>query len=137
MHDPCVYFTLAQSAKQAFEYVLPFSPQTGIHNWTQIQFKVLGVLMEFVRSADLWAETISFRTLRSAHDCTKKLSGNNIKMKRVFLFIKSVNLFWWLGAESNCPPMGYESIALTNWATKPKKVWLILISKGLVCQEFL
>jgi hypothetical protein len=21
---------------------------------------------------------------------------------------------WWLGAESNCPPMGYESIALTN-----------------------
>jgi hypothetical protein len=28
--------------------------------------------------------------------------------------MKIIDDFWWLGAESNCPPMGYESIALTN-----------------------
>ena len=31
------------------------------------------------------------------------------KMVMIFIMIR-----WWLGAESNCPPMGYESIALTN-----------------------
>ena len=80
-----------------------------------MQFKESDDLIGFVSSADLSVETMSFLTLCSPHECKKKHSANEIKMKnRVFFFINSVNLFWWLGAESNCPPMGYESIALTN-----------------------
>ncbi|RHZ35447.1 hypothetical protein GvMRE_IIg417 [endosymbiont GvMRE of Glomus versiforme] len=32
-------------------------------------------------------------------------------------------LQWWFGAESNCRPSDLQSDALTNWATKPFKIF--------------
>lgn len=42
------------------------------------------------------------------------VKANKEKMKIVSGFFIKKRTIWWLGAESNCPPMGYESIALTN-----------------------